>query len=289
MPADCSAPYVLFGAIALLLAILVSVPSLAQKSAAHSPAYLGFDRNDYPGDQYLATLRKTFTYSGYWLNNPPGASTNTWLGKRQALESAGFGFLVLFNGRLYAQIKSGGDPQSRGKSDAHTAVAAAQKEGFPAHTIIFLDQEEGGRLLPEQRAYLLAWVDAVNASEFGAGIYCPGIPFREGNGTLVNTADNIRENSGTRTIAFWVVNDACPPSPGCTFPAHSLTPAMSGISYADVWQYAQSPKRKDVAKACASYDSDGSCYAPGFDRASRIHIDVNTANSADPSHGRTSR
>jgi Domain of unknown function (DUF1906) len=288
MPSDNPLPYLRFGIIALLVAISASLPSLSQESGT-SPTYLGFDRNDYPGDQHLATLRKTFTYSGYWLNNPPGATTNTWLGKRQAVESAGFGFLVLFNGRMYAQIKSGGDPQSQGKSDAQTALAAAQREGFPAHTIIFLDQEQGGRLLPEQRAYLLAWVDEMTASGYAAGVYCLGIPFREGDGTLVNTADNIRENMGTRKIAFWVVNDACPPSPGCTFPAHSPTPARSGITYADVWQYAQSPRRKDVAAACSNYNSDGNCYAPGMDRAGGIHIDVNTANSADPSRGRTPR
>src|SRR5215469_14163310 len=67
--------------------------------------YLGFDRNDYPGDGALQTLRQTFTYTGYWLNNPPGASLNNWKGKRKTLERSGFGFLVLFNGRLYAELK----------------------------------------------------------------------------------------------------------------------------------------------------------------------------------------
>ncbi|HEX6465839.1 MAG TPA: hypothetical protein VFZ99_00960, partial [Terriglobales bacterium] len=43
-------------------------------------AYLGFDRNLYPGDENLALLRKTFSFTGYWLNNPPGEQSNTWLG-----------------------------------------------------------------------------------------------------------------------------------------------------------------------------------------------------------------
>jgi len=35
------------------------------------PAYLGFDRNDYPGEESLRLLRQTFSYTGFWLNHPP--------------------------------------------------------------------------------------------------------------------------------------------------------------------------------------------------------------------------
>ena len=76
------------------------------KAPAQTSSYLGFDRNDYPGDANLKALHQTFSYTGYWLNNPPGEGANTWLGHRAAVESAGFGFLVLFNGRLYAELKS---------------------------------------------------------------------------------------------------------------------------------------------------------------------------------------
>ena len=74
--------------------------------AVSATAYLGFDRNNYPGDQSLKVLRQTFSYTGFWLNHPPSAKTNTWSGKRRALQAAGFGFLVLFNGRLYNELKS---------------------------------------------------------------------------------------------------------------------------------------------------------------------------------------
>ncbi|MGA8442888.1 MAG: hypothetical protein WB714_32035, partial [Candidatus Sulfotelmatobacter sp.] len=67
---------------------------------AQNFSYLGFDRNDYPGDANLKSLHQTCSYTGYWLNDPPGENTNTWTGHRAAVESAGFGFLVLFNGRL---------------------------------------------------------------------------------------------------------------------------------------------------------------------------------------------
>ena len=66
---------------------LVSVLLLPATSQAQS-SFLGFDRNDYPGDLKLKILRQTFAYTGYWLNNPPAATSNSWIGKRATLESA---------------------------------------------------------------------------------------------------------------------------------------------------------------------------------------------------------
>jgi len=259
-------------------------------AVAHAQtSYLGFDRNTYPGDASLKTLHQTFSYTGYWLNNAPGEKTNTWTGHRVAVESAGFGFLVLFNGRLYAELKSVARATKLGYSDAQAAVAAGRREGFPAHTVIFLDQEQGGRMLPEQKAYLYAWVDAVTAAGFRAGIYCSGVAAAD-DGNVV-TAEDIRENAAGRQIVYWAINDACPPAPGCAFPVspsrHPPSPAESGVSFAEVWQFAQSPQRKDVAAHCYNYNRDGNCYPPGIPPAQQLHIDVNSATSPDPSNGRS--
>jgi hypothetical protein len=250
-------------------------------------AYLGFDRNDYPGDANLAQLRKTFSYTSYWLSPPPGAQTTTWLGKRPILQAAGFGFLVVFNGRLYAQLKASRDIAALGAQDAAAAVRIARQEGFPSGTIIFLDQEQGGRQLPEQKTYLYAFIDAVNRTGFRAGVYCSGIAFREPGGRSIVTAEDIRNTAGGRKIAFWVSNDACGPSPGCSFSAPPPVPADSRVAFADVWQYAQSPRRPAYTAQCKqTYAADGDCYAPGL-QSQGVHIDVNTATSPDPSHGRT--
>ena len=112
---------------------------------------------------------------------------------------------------------------------------------------IFLDQEQGGRMLPEQKAYLYSWVDEVNRAGFQAGVYCSGIAAQESPGVSVVTADDIRENAGGRKIVYFVSDDACPPSPGCAFASQPPSPTDSGIRFADIWQFAQSPKRRDVA------------------------------------------
>jgi hypothetical protein len=276
---------------AWLLLLAIAGPSQAQTPANLTArqdrpmAYLGFDRNDYPGDGDLALLRKTFSFTAYWLNHPPGTQTNTWMGKREALQSAGFGFLVVFSGRTYRELKALPDIAAAGAGDALSAVEAARREGFPRGTIIFLDQEEGGRQLTEQKTYVYAFVDGVNRSGFRAGVYCSGIPFREPDDTMVVTAEDIRNTAGTRNIAFWVSNDACGPSPGCSF-SPTPAPKESGVAFARVWQYAQSPRRRQYTAQCRkSYAADGNCYPPGL-QPRHIHVDLNAATSPDPSHGR---
>ena len=251
--------------------------------------YVGFDRNDYPGDDALPALRKEFSFAGYWLNTPPGARQNTWLGKREALLRSGFGFLVLANGRLDAEIvkaqKGGTAPAALGKRDAADAVAAAKRERFPVHTILFLDQEEGGRLLDEQAAYLFAWTEAVAGSDYLPGVYASGQPASEGHGRTITTAQDIREHVAKQRlheIVLWVAQDACPPSNGCRLQAPPLS--ASGTPEAVVWQYAQSPRRRAITAACGrTYAADGNCYAPDLPK---LYLDLNVAASADPSHGR---
>jgi hypothetical protein len=263
--------------------LLFGYVTLGICSASAQQSYLGFDRNQYPGDQNLSVLRQTFSYAGYWLNHPPGENTNSWQGKRQALRSSGFGFLVLFNGRLDNQLHR--NAAALGKADAQAAVTSAEREGFPPHTIIFLDIEEGGRMLPEQKAYVYAWVDTVSSSGFRAGVYCSGIPAREDKNTTIVTADDIRDNAQNRPIVYWVTNDVCPPSPGCVV-TNTPKPQQSGVRFADVWQFAQTPRRRDFAAMCHNYNPDGNCYPPGMDPSSHLFVDVNTANSSDPSAGR---
>lgn len=276
--------------------LALTLPACAQPASQRvrttkspSTQYIGFDRNDYPGDDALPALRKTFSFAGYWLNTPPGARQNTWQGKREALLRNGFGFLVLANGRLDDEIlklqRAGTKAAALGRKDAADAIAAARREHFPARTILFLDQEEGGRLLDEQAAYLFAWTETVAQSDYLPGVYASGQPSDEGHGVIITTTEDIRDQVAKRhlhKIALWVAQDACPPSNGCSLQAPPLS--ASGTPDAVVWQYAQSPRRRAITAACGNtYAADGNCYAPGLPK---IFLDLNVAASADPSHGR---
>jgi hypothetical protein len=263
--------------------VLIFVVTLGYASPG---SYLGFDANDYPGDAALPSMRRSFSFAGYWLNNPPGADANGWVGKRAVLLKNGFGFLVLFNGHTISELKSLGNAAKAGKVDGQSAASLAQKEGFHPGTVVFLDQEEGGRMTDDQNAYIFAWVDAVIAGGLRPGIYCSGIPAKEEKGKTIVTADDIRAHAGGRKISYFVYNDACPPSPGCAYPKNPPPPSASGVPYASVWQFAQSPRRHEFTKRCATtYNPDGNCYAPGAGPGS-VNLDLSSSLSPDPSNGR---
>ncbi|RSL17815.1 hypothetical protein EDE15_3364 [Edaphobacter aggregans] len=264
-------------------------PLLNPSAGVSNDSYIGFDRNDYPGDSVLPTLRKHFAFTGYWLNNPPGEQQNTWAGKRDILLRNNFGFLVLFNGRLEAEInkaqKSGTAPTALGQKDAASAIAAAQREHFPAHTILFLDQEEGGRLEAPQSVYLFAWTEAIARSPYLPGAYVSGQPVPDAPGQTITTAQNIREEVAAKhlhPITLFIYQDSCPPSNGCTLHPPDITAA--GTPNIAAWQYAQSPRRPEITRACAkTYAPNGNCYTPDLPN---LHLDLSVSPSPDPSHGR---
>ena len=251
--------------------------------------WLGFDRNDYPGDAIMSSMRSTFAFTGYWLTNPPGETMDSWIGKRSVLQAQGWGFLVLANGRFDVEIlkaqKDHTPPAILGQKDAAVAVASARREAFPPNTILFLDQEEGGRLLPEQAAYLLGWTEAVAATGFRPGVYASGQQVADGPGVQIDTIEDIRarvESGNLHPVAIFDAHDQCPPAPGCSVhPGPLLTAGDPDIV---AWQFAQSPRRPEITQSCQkTYAADGNCYAPGFPQ---VFLDMNVARSADPSAGR---
>jgi hypothetical protein len=264
----------------LFLLFFIPDHSVSAQSAAIKSSYLGFDRNLYPGDAAMIELRKTFSFTSYWLGPPPGEKENSWRGKHEFLRSRKFGFLVLYRGRDSKELPTDPVAIQKGLSDARSAVAAAKQEGFPLRTIIFLDVEEGGRLTPAYQAYLRAWGRELIRAGFRPGVYCSAIPVKEDSKTIT-TADDI--HAAIPNFTFWVYNDACPPSPGCDQRKDPPPPASSGVAFAKVWQYAQSPKRREFASGCPANDQPGgNCYAPA-DAAHKWFLDLDSASSPDPS------
>ena len=267
----------------------VKAAAAVAQAAQASGDLIGFDLNDYPGDDAMARMKKRFAYTGYWLTAPPGENTHTWVGKRALLRGMGYGFLVLANGRMERQIKSSNlAPGDLGIQDATAAVASAKAEGFPERTIIFLDQEEGGRLTAAQSAYLFGWTEAVASTGYRPGVYASGQAVSDGPGATITTIQDIREHVAKdhfHPVAVWVYQDACAPkgpATGCTMmpPAHGA----SGTPDVVAWQYAQSPRRPALTESCKqTYRPDGNCMAPG---EPTMLIDMSVAGVADPSGGR---
>jgi hypothetical protein len=270
-------------AVLILFSCRASTQPTSQEQQAPR-AYLGFDLNIFPGKDALPALRKTFSFSGYWLSPPPQGKTNNWLGQRELLRSQGFGFLLLYRGPLSRELKNEAAAAQRGTLDARNAASVAKSEGFPAQAIIFLDVEEGGRLPATYHSYVRAWTAELSRAGYRSGAYCSGMPVKEEPGATITTAGDIRAHAPSADFVYFIFNDACPPSPGCTYPQNPPSPAVGGIPYASVWQYAQTPRRKEFTAHCPpGYHTDGNCYAPG-DTAHTWFLDVDTASSSDPSN-----
>jgi len=280
------------GTFFLLAAATLLACQAAPKDSAALPAtktqdpsrhFLGFDRNDYPGDDAMKVLRNDFAFTGFWLSPPPGEKLSSWRGKHELLRSLGYGFLPLYLGPDSSKVKGASAAQKQGENDAKKAVASAAAEGFAPGSVIFLDIEEGGRLTPSYHVYLKAWSEELRRGGFRPGAYCSGMPVDEGGGVVITTAADIAKDSHTPGFTFWIYNDQCPPSPGCAFPSEPPNPEKGGIANAVVWQFAQSPRRKEYTARCpAKYAADGNCYAPN-DTKHAWFLDVNSGSSADPS------
>jgi len=233
----------------------------------------------------MKILRKDFAFTGYWLGPPPGEKNNTWQGKREYLRSLSYGFLLLLNARDSRELKTVREAEAKGAIDAKAGADSARKEQFPAGSVIFADIEEGGRLGTNYHAYLKAWADELRRAGFMPGVYCSGMPVSEGEGVTITTAEDLHSNASLGEFTLWVYNDACPPSNGCTAAQPPPSPVRSGTTYAAVWQFAQSPRRKQYTRRCRTkYAADGNCYAPS-DAAHRWFLDLNSATSPDPSGG----
>ena len=135
--------------------------------------YLGLDRNLYPGRPDAAYNRKTFLIHRILAQQTDPDSPT--LGQENGRSSHPTTWASSFYGtaglmRINLEKAKGGTlATALGVADGHAAIQAAKREGFPAGTTIFLDQEQGGRLLQEQADYLFAWTEGVSAGGFHAG------------------------------------------------------------------------------------------------------------------------
>lgn len=186
--------------------------------------------------------------------------------KRSYLKGLGWGFLPVYLGR-----QSWDDAQyltyAQGQADALSAANLAGQAGFPSGTVIFLDIETGGTLALNLISYITGWVHEIDSSAtiYWAGIYCNA-----------SCAAQIKSAICSDQATFWCVKVDCPPSPGCNLPTQAPNPANCGISYAQAWQYALSPKPAGVN--CSGYTGTNCTQYS-------LNLDVDTATTTNPSNG----
>jgi hypothetical protein len=265
--------------------ILVTAAALTLTAAACAPLQTdvrevrrgvpGFDTRDYPGD---GTMRRWFEASpyrwvGYYLPAPCYTGT-TWTGRRETLRAIGWGFAVLYVGEQDWQAMRGLPADTvpvaapgarcttahltaeRARQHAGEASAATAADGFPQGTVIFLNVERVERVTPALLSYVRNWT----AGLLEGGRYLPGLYAHDHNAAELYTAvaeEYVRQGRVERP-RLWVARAA-----GFHI---NRSPAESGYPVAAAWQ-----GRFDIRETW-----DGIT----------LTIDVNVADSADPSRGR---
>lgn len=137
--------------------------------------FLGFDRLEYPGDDFMRLLRTEaqVSWTGFYLAPAPSQGSTTWMTKRAFLNGLGFGFAPIYVGQQQRQVRGSHIlAAAQGKSDAENAVALAQEAGFPETSVLYLDIETGPPPEPELLEYYAAWVQGVKDNGFTPGVYC---------------------------------------------------------------------------------------------------------------------
>jgi hypothetical protein len=245
------------------------------RAPANGRGVPGFDTRDYPGSTAMERWRAESPYRwvGYYLP-APCYTGSTWTGRRAELRAQGWGFAVIYVGEqdwaAMGNAPSARDSAvvqnprctrnnlnaERGEVNGAAAVAAAAADGFPDNTAIFLDVERVERISPELTAYIQAWVTTLLRD----GRYVPALYAQERNAPdlyALMTAEFVRSNRSDRP-RLWVARTI-------GF-AIDRAPSESGYAVASVWQ--------GVLNTSETWGN------------TTLRIDVNVADSDDPSRGR---
>jgi hypothetical protein len=217
--------------------------------------FAGFDRSDYPGKAAMDWLKANtnLKWAGFYLAPAPSHQNTSWMDADDA-DFEGWGFAPIYLGQETAGPGSRLITAAQGTIDGAHACALMAKAGFDPKAVVYLDNEAGPPMSTAYREYVGAWCDAVVAGGFTAGVYCSFML-----GLLIATL-----RPGTRVWVFHVPTTAEHNVDGRFFPESD--PTASGFPGASIWQ------RDDEARIyCGAVPS------------SRLVVDLNSANSADPS------
>jgi len=221
------------------------------------PAYPGFDSDVFPGPATLAWLKANtnLVWCGYYLAPAPNHHDRSWMGQRAALTAAGWGLAPTYLGQQLSLSGSHIMTAAQGTIDGDEAAAFMRSEGFAQGSFVYLDLEDGPPFAGSRTDYVAAWVAAVEAAQFGAGVYCSHAFAAEVQATQPNI----------RVWAYRVPIDTVHPFPGTNFP--DSAPAGCGYTGAFMWQLGQNCQ-----------------ITLGVTPPGQLVVDLSTSVSPDPSH-----
>jgi hypothetical protein len=229
--------------------------------------HLGFDRLTYPGDSVMQSLWNStpLAFVAAYLAPAPSQGYTGWMPAVPTLRAMGWGIAPVYVGQ-----QAGGGPGShtltaaQGATDALDASMLAQSAGLDAGSVVYLDVELGGTLAPEQMAYIVAWVTAMNGGSYRPGVYC----------SFSQSAAQIVASVGD--IPVWAFHPVVAGPATIDLAAEGAPdPAGSGFGSALVWQHKMS-LNGPVTLQWVDRDTGAA--------SSLVTVDLDTAVCLDPSN-----
>ena len=231
------------------VAATVTGQSAPMADAQQAGKNMGFDTHTYPGDKTMAAWKAApgapYRWVGYYLPSPCHTD-RSWTGKRPTLVEMGWGLAVVYVGqqtwgrtprklsasRAAAILKSKKPCNAdllmaeRGRADGDDAIAATEREGFPARSIVFLDIERMEKMPAAMRDYYRAWTKRLLED----GRYRPGVYVHAHNAQAVY--DDVKAEFAAAGITeqprIWVASGR-----GWE---EGKAPQDVGFAFAGVWQ-----------------------------------------------------
>ena len=231
------------------VAAAVTGQSAPMADAQQAGKNMGFDTHTYPGDKTMAAWKAApgapYRWVGYYLPSPCHTD-RSWTGKRPTLVEMGWGLAVVYVGqqtwgrtprklsasRAAAILKSKKPCNAdllmaeRGRADGDDAIAATEREGFPARSIVFLDIERMEKMPAAMRDYYRAWTKRLLED----GRYRPGVYVHAHNAQAVY--DDVKAEFAAAGITeqprIWVASGR-----GWE---EGKAPQDVGFAFAGVWQ-----------------------------------------------------
>jgi hypothetical protein len=193
------------------------------------PGFAGFDTDIFPGLAEMGWLKAhtNLVWCGYYLAPAPSHGDTSWMGQRAALQGMGWGIAPLYVGQQSQGPGHHSVSGPQGRIDGGDAGRLMTAAGFAPGTCVYLDVEGGPPFDSPRTDYVAAWIDAVTATVYRAGVYC----------SHLFAADVVALRPQTRIWAVKVTTTKEHPFPGTNFP--DMPPAGSGFSGAFIWQLAE--------------------------------------------------
>src|SRR5271165_6934494 len=221
-------------------------------------AHAGFDRSEYPGDDLMRWLwdNTNLAWTGFYLAPAPSHPNAGWMGTRQFLSALGWGFAPLYLGQQAQGPGSHVLNSLQGYFDGIEAASLALRAGFPSHSVIYLDIEQGPPLGQPAADYYKSWVQGVFDQGYYPGVYCSFL--------LASQLDAIDYRPVMWTFHLKYPNQTYQD------PLPTPDPSKSGYSSASVWQLMQGGSIR--------VQDDNGLYR------TLSPVDLDSADTADPSN-----